>query len=84
MEDESQAESVLSLQVRDFFLVLVICNTVVVAKQPHRDTMNASGSIRGQHAPGMPGSISLEPRRHDGAKARGIFRIFAALSAARV
>ena len=29
----------------DFFLLLAVCNTVIVAKQPHRDTMNASGIV---------------------------------------
>ena len=30
---------------QDFFLLLAICNTVIVAKHPHRDHMNASGMI---------------------------------------
>ena len=29
----------------EFFLLLAVCNTVIVAKHPHRDTMNASGLI---------------------------------------
>ena len=28
---------------QDFFLLCAICNTVIVAKYPHRDAMNASG-----------------------------------------
>ncbi|XP_066939381.1 phospholipid-transporting ATPase VD [Macrobrachium rosenbergii] len=35
-----------SLQrVLDFFITLAVCNTVIVAKYPHRDEMNASGTI---------------------------------------
>ena len=36
----------------------------------------ASGSIRGQDAPGISATTSLEARRHDGAKARGIFSMW--------
>lgn len=32
-------------QTQDFFLLLAICNTVIVAKYPHRDVMNASGLV---------------------------------------
>ncbi|XP_053673867.1 phospholipid-transporting ATPase VB [Anopheles nili] len=32
-------------QIQEFFLVLAICNTVVVSATPHRDNMNASGVI---------------------------------------
>uniref|UniRef100_A0AAG5DWR7 Phospholipid-transporting ATPase n=1 Tax=Anopheles atroparvus TaxID=41427 RepID=A0AAG5DWR7_ANOAO len=32
-------------QIQEFFLVLAICNTVVVSAAPHRDNMNASGVI---------------------------------------
>ena len=32
-------------QVQDFFLLLAVCNTVIVAKYPHHDHMNASGVI---------------------------------------
>jgi phospholipid-translocating ATPase len=34
-----------SQKVREFFLVLALCNTVVVSDHPHRDVMNASGVI---------------------------------------
>ena len=30
---------------QDFFLLLAVCNTVIVAKHPHKDRMNASGMI---------------------------------------
>lgn len=40
---------------QDFFLVLAICNTVIVAKYPHHDRMNASGLI----CAGNPVSSSL-------------------------
>lgn len=30
---------------QDFFLLLAVCNTVIVAKYPHHDHMNASGVI---------------------------------------
>ena len=32
-------------EVQDFFLLLAVCNTVIVAKHPHHDHMNASGVI---------------------------------------
>uniref|UniRef100_A0A182JZG0 Phospholipid-transporting ATPase n=1 Tax=Anopheles christyi TaxID=43041 RepID=A0A182JZG0_9DIPT len=32
-------------QIQEFFMVLAICNTVVVSATPHRDNMNASGVI---------------------------------------
>lgn len=34
-------------RVHDFFMILASCNTVVVAKHPHHDNMNASGIIEG-------------------------------------
>ncbi|CAL1265829.1 unnamed protein product [Larinioides sclopetarius] len=30
-------------RIQDFFLLLAVCNTVVVAKHPHKDQMNSSG-----------------------------------------
>ena len=30
---------------QDFFLLMAVCNTVIVAKHPHKDMMNASGMI---------------------------------------
>lgn len=35
-------------RIQEFFLVLSICNTVVVSATPHRDLMNASGMIEAQ------------------------------------
>ena len=35
---------------KDFFLLLAICNTVIVAKQPHHDQMNSSGIVSPQAA----------------------------------
>ena len=43
----------LATQAREFFLLLAVCNTVIVARHPHRDTMNASGVICDTPAPGM-------------------------------
>ena len=42
MKMDAQAQ-----QVQDFFLLLAVCNTVIVAKYPHRDHMNTSGVICG-------------------------------------
>ena len=42
----------------DFFLLLAVCNTVIVAKQPHRDTMNASGIV----CPPSSSSVSSSAR----------------------
>ncbi len=44
-------------KVQEFFLLLAVCNTVIVAKQPHRDNMNASGFICSS-APCVPASAS--------------------------
>lgn len=30
---------------QEFFLLLAVCNTVIVAKSPHRDSMNESGIV---------------------------------------
>ena len=30
---------------QDFFILMAVCNTVIVAKHPHKDMMNASGMI---------------------------------------
>ncbi|XP_055381993.1 phospholipid-transporting ATPase VA isoform X2 [Condylostylus longicornis] len=35
-------------RIQEFFVVLAICNTVVVSATPHRDSMNASGVIETQ------------------------------------
>uniref|UniRef100_A0A182PEF6 Phospholipid-transporting ATPase n=1 Tax=Anopheles epiroticus TaxID=199890 RepID=A0A182PEF6_9DIPT len=39
------ASETVANQIQEFFLVLAICNTVVVSATPHRDNMNASGVI---------------------------------------
>jgi phospholipid-translocating ATPase len=38
-----------SQRCREFFSVLALCNTVLVAESPHRDNMNASGVIEEEH-----------------------------------
>ncbi|RZF38045.1 hypothetical protein LSTR_LSTR006444 [Laodelphax striatellus] len=45
LETDLSGDSIVSQKVREFFLVLALCNTVVVAKHPHHDHMNASGVI---------------------------------------
>merc|ERR1740131_713051 len=45
IEGEASKTSVMADKVREFFTLLAVCNTVIVAKHPHRDTMNASGVI---------------------------------------
>ena len=54
MTKEKQAE-----QVQDFFLLLSVCNTVIVAKHPHRDNMNASGIICGSSNTSIAPSLNL-------------------------
>ncbi|XP_059487582.1 phospholipid-transporting ATPase VA isoform X2 [Neocloeon triangulifer] len=41
-------------RVQEFFVLLALCNTVVVAKHPHHDSMNASGVIE------SPSVINIE------------------------
>lgn len=43
--DSYQRYTSASQRIQEFFLVLTICNTVVVSASPHRDLMNASGMI---------------------------------------
>ncbi len=43
-------------KVQEFFLLLAVCNTVIVAKQPHKDNMNASGFICASSAPSTTSS----------------------------
>lgn len=37
--------SVQAKRLQEFFLLMAVCNTVVVAKQPHRDRMNDNGVV---------------------------------------
>lgn len=43
MTQTSLAYTTQALRIQEFFLVLSICNTVVVSTHPHHDSMNASG-----------------------------------------
>ena len=43
---------------QDFFLLLSVCNTVIVAKHPHHDQMNASGVICGSSNTSIAPSIN--------------------------
>lgn len=43
--DHLHRHTVHSQRIQEFFLVLTICNTVVVSATPHHDMMNASGMI---------------------------------------
>lgn len=45
-------------RIQEFFLVLSICNTVVVSATPHRDMMNASGIVEPLDS-GEPGSVRM-------------------------
>merc|ERR550519_3330512 len=47
---------------QEFFLLLAVCNTVIVAKHEHRDTMNASGVICS--TPGTANSTLTRPSRN--------------------
>lgn len=48
LTDQMQNFTIHSQRIQEFFLVLSICNTVVVSATPHRDIMNASGMIECQ------------------------------------
>lgn len=54
--DQMQNLTTHSQRIQEFFLVLTICNTVVVSAAPHRDMMNASGMIESQDEPSPHGS----------------------------
>ena len=51
--------------VQDFFLLLSVCNTVIVAKHPHRDSMNVPGSLEAAT------STSVSLSRPEGSVSRG-------------
>ncbi|XP_065336042.1 phospholipid-transporting ATPase VA isoform X1 [Cloeon dipterum] len=48
-------------RVQEFFILLALCNTVVVAKHPHHDSMNASGVIE------SPSVITVEVQSNSSA-----------------
>ncbi|ODN06541.1 putative phospholipid-transporting ATPase VD [Orchesella cincta] len=50
-------------KIYDFFMVLASCNTVVVAKHPHHDNMNASGVIEGSSEQNLNQYSRLTPIR---------------------
>ena len=52
-----------SLLVQDFFFLLAVCNTVIVSRRPHRDTMNANGIILSS-TPGTAESTLKRPGRN--------------------
>ena len=52
-----------NLLVQEFFFLLAVCNTVIVAKKPHRDTMNANGIITNE-TPGSDESTLPRPSRN--------------------
>jgi len=54
----------LATSAQEFFLLLAVCNTVIVASHPHRDTMNASGVICS--TPGTADSTLSRPARNAG------------------
>lgn len=57
-----------SQKLQEFLLVLAICNTVVVARHPHHDTMNDSGVIESNPVPNLfdpNNSISVEPIKEE-------------------
>lgn len=56
--DANQRFTASSQRIQEFFLVLTICNTVVVSASPHRDLMNASGTIESPSTIGQQSSES--------------------------
>lgn len=42
--------SVQAKRLAEFYLLLAVCNTVVVAKKPHRDRMNEAGQLENSRA----------------------------------
>lgn len=56
--DGNQRYTACSQRIQEFFLVLTICNTVVVSASPHRDLMNASGTIESPSTIGQQSSES--------------------------
>jgi len=61
-DDAKKNLSPVSVSMQEFFLLLAVCNTVIVAKHEHRDTMNASGVICS--APGTANSTLTRPSRN--------------------
>lgn len=50
-----------ALRCREFFIVMALCNTVVVSDSPHRDNMNASGIMEPQEETGATLVKSSDP-----------------------
>lgn len=74
MDDLSQRDATGRLtqhaqRVKEFFLVLALCNTVVVSELPHRDLMDASGVIEYHEEPGVtivkPSDPLINGTHHD-------------------
>lgn len=55
--DGNQRYTAASQRIQEFFLVLTICNTVVVSASPHHDLMNASGTIESPSTIGQQSSL---------------------------
>jgi phospholipid-translocating ATPase len=45
----------------DFFLLLAVCNTVIVAKRPHHDNMNASGIVYPASSTSNSTKVEMDP-----------------------
>lgn len=50
-------------RLEEFFLLMAVCNTVVVAKKPHRDRMNDVGQIE---VSGVDCSVQISHTAEDG------------------
>jgi len=61
-KDAKNKLSPMAICMQEFFLLLAVCNTVIVAKKEHRDTMNASGVICS--TPGTANSTLTRPSRN--------------------
>merc|ERR1740124_1177074 len=61
-KDAKSKLSPMAMCMQEFFLLLAVCNTVIVAKHEHRDTMNASGVICS--TPGTANSTLTRPSRN--------------------
>jgi len=61
-KDAKTKLSPMAMCMQEFFLLLAVCNTVIVAKHEHRDTMNASGVICS--TPGTANSTLTRPSRN--------------------
>lgn len=69
--NQMQQFTIQAQRIQEFFLVLSICNTVVVSATPHRDLMNASGMIEPQEELTIVKPVDSTANNNEASHSRG-------------